>query len=57
MLRVSVPENKAGSGGRFIKVSEFKDTTQLFLETLGKPIMEYWVIHLQHPFKGVYGAL
>ena len=30
ILSVSVPEIKAGSGGGFIKASEFKDTTRLF---------------------------
>ena len=29
-LSVSAGEIKAGSGGRFIQVSEFKDTTRLF---------------------------
>ncbi len=30
VLSVSVPEIKAGSGGGFIKASEFKDTTRFF---------------------------
>ncbi len=37
-LSVPVPENKAGLGGWFIEVSEFKDITQLFRDLTNFPV-------------------